>query len=111
MRRVVEQLQRKLANQTNAYSEPDGYSQRSATEGTTPGYNGAEGIVAWRSVPLDKDMDIRVFPFAESEARLPASHSSFPSRYATTRSLSLPFSSPSARYVNGRARARVDTRG
>ena len=61
-------VQRKLANQTNAYSEPDGYSQRSATEGGTPGYNGAEGIVAWRSVPLDKDMDIRVFPFAESEA-------------------------------------------
>lgn len=61
-------VQRKVQNANNAYSEPDGYSQRIGTEGTTPSYSAAEGIVAWRSVPLDKDMDIRVFPFAELEA-------------------------------------------
>lgn len=58
-------IQRNADNSAGAYGEPDGSVQQQGAGGAT-----SEGIVAWQALPLTKDTDFRVFPFAASEGAM-----------------------------------------
>jgi hypothetical protein len=63
-------VQRSLENPGGGLGEPDGYTQKHYLEGTVPSYNGNQGIVAWRSLSLSQDTEIKVFPFAASQGAM-----------------------------------------